>query len=125
MGIPIGPPSHRPAPKSAFTRPPAPMPAMYAALRACTGNRVTSACQMLLVGRLGQPCSPGPGGAAAGTATADGEGPADAVTTVDATTDPDDGADTGWAGAVAPQPTRTSGAMNGSRRLLTVTRPTV
>src|SRR5256885_16277506 len=71
--MPIGPPSQAPAPKSALSPVVAPMLRMYPALVDGTGSRVTSACQTLLGGRLGQPRSAVPAGGGAGLAV--GAGP--------------------------------------------------
>src|SRR5437763_15444295 len=72
--MPIGPPSHRPAPKSALTRAAVPMLATYAALDGRVGRWLTSACQTLFAGRFGQPCRPGPAGGAAFAGVAPGLG---------------------------------------------------
>src|SRR6266511_465574 len=61
--MPIGPPSQVPLPKSGCSLRSAPMLARYRALRAATGSRDTSACQMSPAGRLGQPRSDAPDGA--------------------------------------------------------------
>src|SRR5256885_13325597 len=66
--MPIGPPSQAPAPKSALSPVVAPMLRMYPALVDGTGSLVTSACQTLVGGRLGQPRSAVPAGGGGGVA---------------------------------------------------------
>src|SRR2546423_13284234 len=70
--MPIGPPSQAPAPKSALSPVVAPMLRMYPALVDGTGSLVTSACQTLVGGRLGQPRSAVPAGGGGGLAVGAG-----------------------------------------------------
>src|SRR5256885_12379014 len=70
--MPIGPPSQAPAPKSALSPVVAPMLRMYPALLDGTRSRVTSACQTLVGGRLGQPRSAVPAGGGGGLAVGAG-----------------------------------------------------
>jgi len=59
-GMPIGPPSHKPAPKSACIPVVAPMLVTYACELASTGRLSTRRFQMLSPGNTGQPPMPGP-----------------------------------------------------------------
>src|SRR2546430_1661399 len=87
--MPIGPPSHRPAPKSAFRWVAIPMLATNAPLLAWAGSRDTSACHTFVAGRSGQPRRAVPDGG--GGCAADGEGLGEPVGDAD-----------GSAGAVPP-----------------------
>src|SRR5689334_20436611 len=69
-GMPIGPPSQVPEPKSACTAADAPMLATRVAELASTGSRDTSACHTLSAGKIGQV----PAGLAAADAGSDGAG---------------------------------------------------
>ena len=60
-GIPIGPPSQRPEPKSALSPAVAPMRGIHVPDCGCTGKLETSACQNALAGVIGQFGAPGTG----------------------------------------------------------------
>src|SRR2546430_14748595 len=72
--MPIGPPSHRPAPKSAFRWVAIPMLATNAPLLAWAGSRDTSACHTFVAGRAGQPRRAGPPGGGGRAVVGEGVG---------------------------------------------------
>src|SRR5262249_50211640 len=69
-GMPIGPPSHRPDPKSAFNPAELPMLAMYVDDLASTGRCDTSAYQQVSPGNIGQSGASGSAESGAGEAEA-------------------------------------------------------
>jgi hypothetical protein len=77
-GMPIGPPSQVPEPKSACTRTDAPMLETYAAERAPAGSLSIRARQMLSAGATGQPEGPAAAGEAGGVEDARGAGDVEA-----------------------------------------------
>src|SRR5690242_18267430 len=70
IGIPIGPPSHVPEPKSGWRVFTGPIEAIRVSEPAATGSASTRRFHALSAGKTGQPASVGPGGAAAGAVPA-------------------------------------------------------
>src|SRR5438045_3034093 len=88
--MPIGPPSHVPEPKSAWTCLPVPMPATIAEEFAATGSWSTRARQMSSAGATAQPPSPASAPAARAGVVGDGEAfDRDGVAEADAAVPPD------------------------------------
>ena len=86
-GMPIGPPFHRPLPKSAFNPEPEPILATKASLFAWRGSAETSACQKLSLGKEGQPATVDPepivfGGGGGGAVVGGGAGAGGTVVVV-------------------------------------------